>query len=85
MVRCKFYVTAILHHHLGHHPSQAGCVCAEVSLAPIWEQEGVNRQWSGATPNGSIKMTITNPEALKQFELGGFYFVDFTPTTFDAG
>lgn len=84
MVRCKFYVTAINHHYLGSHPAVQGKVCAEVSLAPIWEQDGVNRQWSEATPNGSIKMTITNPEALKQFELGGFYFVVFTPTTVDA-
>ena len=42
-VRCKFYVTRITHHHLyaptGHTPP----VCAEIALAPIWEQDGVNR------------------------------------------
>ncbi|MCB1533585.1 MAG: hypothetical protein KDJ44_02395 [Rhodoblastus sp.] len=84
MVRCKFIVTAINHIHLGHHPTQKDLFCAEVTLAPVWEENGVNRQWSKATPQGQIKMTITNKKAFEQFELGGFYFVDFTPTTFDA-
>jgi hypothetical protein len=38
-----------------------------------------NEGWSKWTPSGSISLHITNPEALKRFEVGKDYFVDFTP------
>ena len=38
-----------------------------------------NEDWSAATPNGKIEMTINNPTALAAFEVGKSYFVDFTP------
>ena len=37
-----------------------------------------NKSWSKWTPSGSIEMVISNPEALDQFKLGSFVYVDFT-------
>lgn len=48
-----------------------------VELVPV-NGKG-NEDWSRWTPSGSLKLTITNPEAVKQFEVGKDYFVDFTP------
>lgn len=50
---------------------------AEVQLFPNCCKE--NESWNQATPSGMVKMTITNPEAYKQFEPGKEYFIDFTP------
>lgn len=38
-----------------------------------------NARFTTATPWGEIKMSINNPEALKQFEIGKEYYVDFNP------
>ena len=32
-----------------------------------------------ATPSGQIELQIDNPAAVEQFELGKFYYVDFSP------
>ncbi len=37
-----------------------------------------NKSWSKWTPFGQCTMTINNPEAVKQFEIGKYYFLDFT-------
>jgi hypothetical protein len=36
-----------------------------------------NESWSKHTPSGSIKLSITNQEAMDAFEIGEYYFVDF--------
>lgn len=38
-----------------------------------------NKSFWNATPAGSISLSITNPEAVNQFEVGKEYYVDFTP------
>lgn len=38
-----------------------------------------NRPWSQYTPQASVELYITNPDAVRQFAVGGEYFVDFTP------
>jgi hypothetical protein len=38
-----------------------------------------NTKFWQATPSGSIQLTCVNPEAVKQFELGGEMYIDFTP------
>jgi hypothetical protein len=73
-VRAKFKCLGI-----NHLPTQSSAVRAEIRLIPVWEQDGVNRKWSEATPAGEIKMLITNPAAIEAFELDKSYFVDFTP------
>lgn len=72
-VRAKFFVTQIINHHNGNAESDQ---CGEVKLAPVYDD--ANKDWSKWTPQGEIKMTITNPKALEAFDLGGQYFVDFT-------
>lgn len=37
-----------------------------------------DQSYSKATPTGRIEMTVDNPAALAQFELGKIYYVDFT-------
>lgn len=54
-------------------------VYIEVRFIPVWEQDGVNKQWSMATPSGELKMAITNPAATDWFEMGKEYFLDITP------
>ena len=37
-----------------------------------------NEKFHRATPGGSISITVDNPAALSQFEIGKEYYVDFT-------
>jgi hypothetical protein len=37
-----------------------------------------NKTFWQYTPIGNISLTITNPDALNQFEVGEEYYVDFT-------
>jgi len=71
-VRAKFMCQAI--HHI--HSSET---CAEITLRAVWGDGKGNETWSKATPQGELKMMITNPAAIDQFDLGKSYFLDFTP------
>ncbi|MDX0250280.1 hypothetical protein GOC31_16350 [Sinorhizobium meliloti] len=77
VVRAKFRCMSIAH-SFSTGPDYSA---ATVTLVPVWEQEGVNKVWSKATPSGEIKMLITNPGAVEQFDLGKEYFIDFTPAS----
>jgi len=70
-VVAKFKVQSILSMHGGGTPLRT------VSLAPV--SGPGNEEWSQYTPSGRIEMTITNPEAAKQFELGKDVLVTFCP------
>jgi hypothetical protein len=37
-----------------------------------------NAKFHKATPTGEIAMTVDNPSAVEQFEIGKHYYVDFT-------
>lgn len=74
-VRAKFRCLEIKHAY----SQSPDYVAATIVLSPVWEQDGVNRAWSKATPSGKLEMTVTNPAAVEQFELGREYFLDFTP------
>jgi hypothetical protein len=58
---------------------------AEVSLGAAFgtylkgltPDEEANKDWSRYTPSGEVKMTITNPAAIEQFELGAVYSLTF--------
>jgi hypothetical protein len=63
-VRAKFRCTAKT---VGH-----------VVLDPDYS-DPVNKTWADATPGGHLEMGINNPTALEQFEVGKYYFIDFTP------
>jgi len=38
-----------------------------------------NAKFHKYTPSGEISMTVDNPSASEQFEIGKSYYVDFTP------
>lgn len=75
MVRAKFICSNIHHVQM----SNPGDVCAQVSLMPVYDTAFApeNKSWSKATPGGLIQMTITNPAAIAEFDLGAYYFIDF--------
>lgn len=52
-----------------------------VVLQPVSGE--ANKTWSKYTPCGRAELQIDNPEATRQFKVGGFYFVDFTPAPQD--
>lgn len=48
-----------------------------VKLSAVQGDE--NKPWSQYTPQASVELYITNPDAVRQFKVGGCYFVDFSP------
>ena len=69
MVKAKFRVNSITIRENLH----------EVELGAVYGKDGSdNAEWSKYTPSGTIKMSITNPEAYNQFEIGREYFITFT-------
>lgn len=51
-----------------------------VELSAVAGSPG-NESWSSATPSGRLEMTISNPDAAEQFELGEHYLLRFEHTT----
>ena len=39
-----------------------------------------NESWSKWTPSGTLKMSITNPDAQGMFQAGKSYYIDVSPT-----
>jgi hypothetical protein len=83
-VRAKFRITGIT---LYESPEGSG----QVTLTAGNDKEGDNTDWSKWTPSGQITMTITNPDAFKQF-IDAFHkkqrvYVDFNalPETLTEG
>jgi hypothetical protein len=78
-VQAMFYVKEINHRH---HPTNDGSVNVEIKLAAAFGTylkglpEG-NGDWSKWTPSGELAMTVTNPAAIEQFEIGGVYRLSF--------
>jgi hypothetical protein len=82
-VRAMFYVKEINHRAT----SQPGDVNVEVKMGaafgsylagvkmPGWPDG--NADWSKWTPTGELSMTITNPAAIEQFEIGAVYGLTF--------
>ncbi|NTI27675.1 hypothetical protein [Rhizobium rhizogenes] len=77
-VQAMFYVKEINHRATG----QTDAVNAEVKLGAAFGSylqglpEG-NGDWSKWTPQGDITITITNPAAIEEFELGQVYKTTF--------
>ena len=51
----------------------------EVTLLPVTYGSEENKKFFELTPYGSIQMGTINPDAIKQFEVGKEFYVDFTP------
>jgi hypothetical protein len=60
-------------------PSEEAPTAATVKFLAVQDVEESNRAWAKATPDGEIRMAITNMEAVGGFQVGKSYFVDFTP------
>lgn len=73
-VQAKFWVTNINHH--AHQAGGGDNQSATVEMQPVYA-DGANDHWSKWTPTGKIEMTITNPNAIAQFDLGGEYLITF--------
>lgn len=52
----------------------------QVSLVPVYSSDPTspNYSWSKWTPSGSMSLTITNPTAFDQFEIGKEFLLEFT-------
>jgi hypothetical protein len=72
-VRAKFVVVSVS--SVQHHRCEKQ---ESVEMQPVIGSSEENKSWSKYTPSGSLKMTITNPEAMAQFELGKEFYLDFT-------
>jgi hypothetical protein len=72
-----FYVKEINHRHTG-----TAEVNVEVKMGAAFGSylkglpEG-NGDWSKWTPSGDLSITITNPAAIEQFEIGEIYELTF--------
>jgi hypothetical protein len=75
VVRAKFQCLEVKHLH----QTDPNGVHVEVRLAPVYGNGEDNKSWSKWTPAGELKMTITNPSAAEQFDIGKTYYLDFTP------
>lgn len=71
MVRAKFYVQSITH--------TKGNKGAFILLQPVIGGSEENKQFYEYTPGGKIELSTVNEEAVKQFELGKEYYIDFSP------
>lgn len=74
MVRGKFRLQSVL--------SSAGQTGSTLTFSAVCleDKDNVeeNKKYHKYTPNGSISMYVDNPSAQEQFELGRYYYVDFT-------
>lgn len=50
-----------------------------VELNAVADGSDENKAFFSATPNATISMSISNPDAAETFELGRSYYADFTP------
>lgn len=78
MVRAKFRCTSKTSRtSAGSYGEPKPVDTEEVTLNAVSGEE--NKEWSKWTPSGELRMQITNPAALAQFEVGKDYFLDFSP------
>lgn len=75
MVRAKMHCQSIQTTDCGY-----GTQYQFVNFSTVYDPNiPEDQRFQKATPCGDIKMQIDNPEALKQFQPGKSYYVDFTP------
>ena len=70
-VRAKFQLTSITNYSYG-----GKRLHFDVVYDTSTEE---NRRFTKATPSGSMEMTIDNEAAIEQFQIGKFYYADFSP------
>lgn len=71
-VRAKFTLDSITKHRWGTTTVlKFQAVCAD--------EVPENQRYHKYTPSGSLEISVDNPAAVEQFELGKSYYLDFTP------
>lgn len=75
MLRAKFVVTQIVRTH--------NFDGEQVTMQPVYSSDPAseNHQFWKASPNGELRLGITNPVAVGKLELGREYYIDLTPAT----
>lgn len=73
MVRGKFKLNEVT--HVDWNTSARKLTFSAVSNDGTPENERFHKY----TPSGIITMTVDNPVAVEQFQIGGEYYVDFSP------
>lgn len=71
-IRGKFKVTAVTQRD-SYEPY------VEIELSAVYTNTPEDNSYAKTTPSGSIKMTVTNPEAIAKLPVGKSFYVDFTP------
>ena len=71
-VRAKFQLHSITSHSWGSGKTLKFGAIYDTSTED-------NKRFCKATPSGTFEMMVDNQDALDKFELGKFYYVDFTP------
>jgi len=72
-VRAKFTVTEIS--SFSYSPTMK-----RVTLQPQYDSTiPEDQRFASATPSGTLMMTVDNPAAMAQLELGKAYYIDITP------
>jgi hypothetical protein len=73
-VRAKFFVSE--KREVGH-PNQPQN-SEYIVLSPVTSGSAENESFYRYTPIGKIELGVMNPEAAAQFEVGKYYYIDFT-------
>lgn len=55
-------------------------IAGYVELDCVYSDDESMREFASATPSGSLKMTIDNPDALKQFDPRKYYKITIEET-----
>lgn len=72
-IRAKFQLQSITGHYWSNSTKTLKFYASYDSSIPE------DQRFAQATPSGTFEMTVDNPAALAQFELGKQYYFDITP------
>jgi hypothetical protein len=75
MVRAKLMLSEVLERHYRPDYSQKTFVFTAQYDDKIEE----DRRFMKASPTGRFEITVDNPAAIAQFEVGKSYYIDFSP------
>ncbi len=80
-VRAKFYVREVSQFvwSAGQRPLVDQ---KTVKMSVVMGPDGDNAEWAKASPSGNLEITITNPAAFNQFEVGQYVYLTMEPVPF---
>lgn len=73
MIRAKFRVISVTR-------DIYNAKARTIKLSPQYDQAiPEDRRFAEATPTGELTMYVNNPSVVEQFEVGRYFYLDFTP------